>query len=294
MARILVIGAVALDRPIWLNRPLYSGGRAYGRSKSGSLEGRLGGGGANAGCALHAAGHQVVVAAILANDADGVQASRLAEAAGLDLSLTTTRPGTSSRTLILIDPAGERTIIGIDGLLRDEETPRPSIALPSSDGDFHPCGLFIRTAYDGAAEWAAVVRGPVLLHWPAPHFDGEADVVVASADDLTPEVAASPYEIARAQLGPQLTWVVVTHGANGAVAHGPDRRISAPVPRREARDTTGAGDIFAAGLLDALIAGAPMEQALEHACRWGGAAVLVEGSAPDNAPKGTFRAFSAA
>jgi sugar/nucleoside kinase (ribokinase family) len=87
---------------------------------------------------------------------------------------------------------------------------------------------------------------------------------------------------------------VVTHGEAGAVAFGRDgERIAARVEPVVARDATGAGDAFAAGLLDALVAGAPMERALAHACAWGATAAGLEGSAQVGAPPGTFRAWKA-
>jgi sugar/nucleoside kinase (ribokinase family) len=297
MALVLVIGTVALDRPIWLYRPLCSGGRSWGRSQAGDLHGRLGGGAANAGCALRAAGHRVLVASMLAEDTDGAEARRLAEAAGLDLTLTGVRPGRSSKTLILIEPDGERTILGLDGGLDREldraamQRIRPSIPGPSALTDARPDGLFVRSAYEGAVDWARTVSGPVLLHWPSGTYTGEADVVVASADDLPAETAREPYTTVAATLTPRLQWVVVTHGAAGAVAHGPDGTIAVPATARTVCDATGAGDVFAAGLLDALMAGASMRQALEHACAWGGASVELEGSAHGDAPPDAFKTF---
>ena len=86
---------------------------------------------------------------------------------------------------------------------------------------------------------------------------------------------------------------MVTRGADGAVAHGRDGlRIAAKAPAAVTRDATGAGDVFAAGLLDALVRGASMDQALAHACAWGAAAAGLDCSAPVNAPAGTFAAWS--
>ena len=45
-------------------------------------------------------------------------------------------------------------------------------------------------------------------------------------------------------------------------------------------DSTGAGDVFAAGLVHALAGGAPMETALVTAVAWGTAAVECEGLPP--------------
>jgi ribokinase len=285
MDAFLVIGAVALDRPVRLDRPLRAGGRVQGRSLDGALAGRLGGGAANAGCALAAAGHRVLAATSLADDADGARARALAEAAGLDLRLSTVRPGPSRTTLVLIDPEGERTILGLDA----PGGTWPAVATPMEHPGVRPRALFVRGPYAGAAAWAQATQGPVLLHWPAPGYDGEADIAVASDDDLA---STDVFAEAAATLGPRLKWVVVTHGAGGAVAHGPEGPIAALAPRAQVRDATGAGDVFAAGLLDALQAGAGMAAALAHACAWGAAAVALEGSAPVDAPAGTFRMFS--
>ncbi|MGZ3315001.1 MAG: PfkB family carbohydrate kinase [Caulobacteraceae bacterium] len=85
----------------------------------------------------------------------------------------------------------------------------------------------------------------------------------------------------------------VGHGAAGAVAHGRDGvRIAAKAPPAVTLDATGAGDVFAAGLLDALTGGAAMDQALAHACAWGAAAAGLDSSAPVGAPAGTFRDWS--
>jgi sugar/nucleoside kinase (ribokinase family) len=291
MSTLLIIGAVALDRPIRLDAPLRSGGRLRARSLDGSLEGRLGGGGANAGCALLAAGHAVVIGSLVADDAEGQRVRAAAEAAGLDLALTGVRPGVSGRTLVLVEPDGERTIIGLDGSMPNV---RPAIDLPSDHPTLLPDGLFIRSAFGGAAEWARLTEGPVVVHWPTYGYDGEADVVVASADDLPADQAEAPFAAVADRIGPRLDWVVVTYGAEGAIAHGRDgARIAARVPPVVALDATGAGDVFAAGVLEALVAGAAMDQALVHGCAWGAAAAGLDSSAPVGAPLGTFRPWRA-
>jgi sugar/nucleoside kinase (ribokinase family) len=291
MSTLLVIGALALDRPIRLDGPLRSGVRVRGRSLGGALEGRLGGGGANAGCALLAAGHAVQVASVLAGDADGARVRALALAAGLDLKRVRTRDGASARTLLLLEPTGERTIIGLDWIA---PAAPPALDPPETHPGPKPEGVFIRTAYAGAAEWARLAGGPVILHWPAPGYDGEADLVVASAADLPDGLVEAPFAAAEARLGERLAWVVITHGADGALAYGRrGERIAARAPPVVARDTTGAGDAFAAGLLDALAAGAPMEQALAHACAWGATAAGQDGSAQAGAPPGTFKPWPA-
>lgn len=205
MAKLVVIGALALDRPIRLSGPPAPGARLTGRSLEGALAGRLGGGGANAGAAL------------------------------------------------------------------------PSLPAPGAETID---GLYVRAPYPGAGAWAEASVGPVVAHWPCPGFEGPCDVLVASADDCDAVTRADPLGAGRAQVGGRLSSFVMTHGADKVVAHGAQGRIEASPPPATVVDATGAGDVFAAGLLDALVAGAGMDRALRHACGWGATAVGVEGSAP--------------
>ncbi|MDX9998114.1 MAG: PfkB family carbohydrate kinase [Phenylobacterium sp.] len=280
--RLLVIGTVALDRPVRLSGPLTPGARLAGVSLDNALQGRLGGGGAAAAAALHIAGCEVTLASIVAGDADGERALQLAAGIGADLRLVVRRPGSSRTTLILIDPAGERTIIGLD--LQPASLPT---SLPPPDERFD--GVLVRSPYPGAAGWAAAARGPVVVHWPAPAYDGPADIVVASEDDLSPEVLAAPHAAAAARFGDRLAWVVVTRGAEGATAFGPGDQVCLCAPPARVVDTTGAGDVFAAALLAALAAGADIGRALALGCAWGAATVALDSSAPTDAVAGTFR-----
>lgn len=290
MARFLVIGAAALDRPIWLSGDIRPGARLRSRSLSARLEGRLGGGGANAAVALRRAGHEVRLAAA-PDPQDAAEILERAAAAGLDVSLCMPGPSSGGATLILIAPDGDRIVLSLD---RPMGGPRPAIA-PPGPATLRPDGLLIRAAYEGAAEWAERAAGPVLLHQPSGPYPGPADVMVASADDLSAEAREDPYAEGRTRLdarhADRLRWVVVTHGASGAVAHGPRERLSVPGRPARALDATGAGDIFAAGLLEALAAGADMTRALAHACAWGAMAVGLASSAPVEVAEGGFPAF---
>jgi ribokinase len=286
MARLLVIGAVALDRPIRLAAPAAPGARVPGVTLDGRLGGRLGGGGANAAVAWAAAGHAAMVASLVPDDKVGDTALELARAAGLDLSLVRRRPGPSGMTLILLDPSGERTVIGLDA----DRSARLPMATPDDLAGWAPDGVFIRSAYEGAEAWARATGGPVLLHWPSPAYRGEADMLVTSADDLDAAFLADPYGAARSVVGERLRWAVVTQGARGATAYGAEGQVTTPAPPAQVRDATGAGDAFAAGLLEAIVAGADIRAALAHACAWGAAAVALDSSAPLDAPAGTFRA----
>lgn len=290
MADFLVIGALALDRPVWLENALERGGRVAGRSLEASLGPRLGGGGANAGVALMKAGHTVRLASLVASDAGGDQAIALARAAGLDVALVGRRPGESRTTLILIEPDGERLVLGLD--LDRARLVLPPLPAPADHPGVRPDGVYVRAAFPGADAWAAHSRGPVVVHWPAPNYAGPADVVVCSADDLEPDVLAAPFEAARAVFSPRLSAIVVTHGAAGASAYSAGSPTTVRPPPVHVVDATGAGDVFAAGLLEALSAGASMTQALDQACAWGAVTVGLASSAPVDAAPGAYRPFT--
>ena len=282
MADFVVIGALALDRPVWLSGPLAPGVRLRGRTQQGALAGRLGGGGANAGVALARAGHGVALAAFAVAGADGDAALAAAQAAGLDTGRVLRRADGGGMTLILIDPTGERVVLGLD----TEAVTLPDLPPPDDDAAFD--GLYVRSPYPGAGAWAQACRGPVVAHWPAGAFAGPCDVLVASADDCGAGELADPFAAGCAQVGGRLKWMVVTHGAGDVVAYDGSRSISVTPPPARVVDATGAGDVFAAGLLEALVAGADIEAALRHACSWGAVAVGLDSSAP---LAGDFPAF---
>jgi ribokinase len=132
---------------------------------------------------------------------------------------------------------------------------------------------------------------PVFLN-PAP-YGADAPRLAAGADVLipneveaealtgisirTPEDALRSAERLRA-LGPEV--VAVTLGERGAALSGPGIRRFAPAYRVEAVDSTGAGDAFCAGLVDARSRGAGWAEALDFACACGALACRGPGAIP--------------
>lgn len=282
-----MIGALAWDRAVRLSGRLESGARLSGRSLDARLEGRLGGGGANAAVALARAGWPTALAAVIAEDDDGDRSLDAAIRAGLDVSLVSRRPGSSRTTLIFVEPDGERTVIGLDA--DPSAYGSASLPAPGTGPALAPRGVLVRAPYRRAEAWARRASGPVVAHWPSPGYAGPADVLVGSADDLDARTLAAPFAAARAQVGPRLSWAVVTRGSGSVSAYGADGEITVRPPATRVVDATGAGDVFAAGLLDALMARAPVEAALAHACAWGAATAALEGSAP---VAGAFRSLA--
>jgi sugar/nucleoside kinase (ribokinase family) len=264
MARIVVVGSAAQDDVVWLHQPLSEGHHLDAcRRKL-----RLGGGGANTAIPLCHAGHQVQLVAAVGADPVGDWLLGMLEAAGVDTTLVMRVPGESTRSLVLLDPAGERTIINLHrcGAPRVPERVRSLAA----DAVYVRCReLDLADALaERTADSLVVAHVPPLAERSRP-----AAVLVGSAADLPPAFLADPWVAGRAIAGEALRWVVVTHGAEGALAVRPGERLHVPAPEVDVVDTTGAGDVFAAGLVHGLVEGRPMAEALRTAVAWGAAAV---------------------
>lgn len=136
---------------------------------------------------------------------------------------------------------------------------------------------------DMAAYWATVEPWLVAV--------GARGGLVKGSDEDFEHLAAhsglpaGPVELVSAlREGYGVRWAVVTRGADGAVAAGPDGVVAVPSPPVRLVDTIGAGDTFMAGLLDGLVArGLPLADAL---ARGAAAAAIVcerEGADPPTA-----------
>jgi sugar/nucleoside kinase (ribokinase family) len=269
MARIVVVGSVASDEVVRLSERCREGAHLNG--VPGPV--RLGGGGANSAVALAAAGHHVTLVTAVGKDTAGSWQVRRLREAGVDVLAIERVPGPSTRSILLIDPEGERTIVNL-GRVQEPVPPRRLLQLPADL-------VYVRSRSTLLAPLLAelVRRHRVIAHIP-PMAAGifPAHVVVASASDMDAPALAQPLAAARQVAGNTLEWMVLTRGADGAEAFGP-RHLTQRAVTARAVDTTGAGDAFAAGLCHALAAGTDMQAALAVAVRWGAAKVAQEGSA---------------
>jgi ribokinase len=274
MAKILVTGGLGWDVPIWLQKPFRSGDRIGGRTLgSTQLEGRLGGGASNIAAALVRVGHEVWVCGRVGDDAIGRNILQALEARGIHTDFVETSLPATTSAHVLIEPNGERTIIGFNHNRMLSAAPTLS-ALEA----------FERVGFDCLIRrggWPNLTLRPalVLAHIPAYSDETfEADVVIGGLSDLGSEFELSPLEAIRRQF-PAASWAIITNGAAGLVAQS-DADCFELKPEPVAMvDATGAGDVFMAGLGDGLLAGADMADACRHAATWGAICVGLEGSA---------------
>ncbi len=265
MARIVVIGAVACDEVVRLTEPLRPGAHLNGVT----VDARLGGGGANTALALAAVGHDTtLLTAVGRDDAGDALLAELA-AAGIDTAQIARLDRPTTRSLILVDPFGERTVVNI-ARCEEDAPPARLLKLPAE-------AVYVRSRRGDLASLLAAKAASALVvaHIPPVEPDARpAQVLVASASDLAPDARREPWLLGRAIAGGFLRWVVLTAGAAGARAYAEREQWEASAASVRPVDTTGAGDAFAAGLIHALVGGRPLPEALAVAVRFGTEATL--------------------
>ena len=93
---------------------------------------------------------------------------------------------------------------------------------------------------------------------------GMVDVLFANEDEAMLLAAAGDLDGALAKLSPLVSTLVVTRGAAGALAIDRGNRVEIPAaPVEKVVDTTGAGDLFAAGFLAARCRARPLDRCLQ-------------------------------
>jgi ribokinase len=270
LATILIVGSIAWDEVVRLDAPLRAGAHNAGRWAGK----RVGGGAANTAMALARAGDRPRVVSAVGEDEHGEQLLAALQALGVDVQLVHRHAEATTRSLVLLDESGERTIVNLA---------RAAVPLPHDLADISADCCYVRSADPALTPVLErrVRTGIVVAHVPPtkPRFR-PAQVLVGSVSDLDDAFLADPFAAGRRIAGEVLQWMVVTLGRGGAVACGDGQRLEEKAPTVDVVDSTGAGDVFAAGLLHALAAGHGMQAALATAVVWGSASVRYEGTVP--------------
>lgn len=192
---------------------------------------------------------------------------------GIDLSLSRTVPGASSQFAVILveDGSGERTILWDRDArirIRSEDLPVEEIRRARGvllDGHDVPPSIAAAAAARGAG--VPVVLDAEKIQEGTLDLLSLCDHIVASrafAEALHPGIEAG--EAARRIFGrfsPRAA--TVTDGENGAAGFDGRDLVRIPAIRVAAADSTGAGDIFHAGYLYALLARKPFREILAFA-----------------------------
>ncbi len=270
--RLWVIGPVAWDWTFQVDRIPPSGGYTQARSPAG----RPGGTGANVAVALASTQAEVCMVGYVGRDAVGRRLLAFLRKQAVDTEYVAKVDGDTPQVFLFIEPSGERTIIEVTADLSQ------SIAVPVaaiSPGDIAYFAVWQASFLPPMAE---LISKDVTVATVPP--DGEQPILPATfiigseSHHHSLNIVLKNYSDLLAQ--GTLRCVVVTRGADGAIAYCHRDTIIQPAKRVKPIDTTGAGDAFTAGFLHQIALGRSIKDALRVGTDWGTAAVLTPYSTP--------------
>ena len=228
-----------------------------------------GGSAANTLAGLSALGAQCAFIGQVADDQLGAVFAHDIRAVGIDFD-TPPRKGepSTARCLIFVTPDGQRTmhtflgasqylpastlneeaiggasILYLEGYLWDPEEPRAAMRRA------------IEAARAAGRKVALTLSDVFVIARHGDDFrallgEGLIDILFANEAELAAMTGSDDFEAGIAQLAPKVPLLVVTRSEKGAVAlSGGERAEVSAEPVEEVVDTTGAGDLFAAGFL---------------------------------------------
>ena len=185
----------------------------------------------------------------------------------------------TGRCLIVVTPDAQRTMNTFRGAaheLKAEALDAEQIRVPQSSISRISMAVEGRRGEGGAmriaheAERRSPSRSRHRLHRASPRREmamidaGALDLLFANENEIRELADLPDRDAAIAAIQDKVPLVVVTCGADGAVAVERGRRVSVPIARlgRPVVDTTGAGDLFAAGFLVGQAQGRGLEDSL--------------------------------
>jgi sulfofructose kinase len=192
--------------------------------------------------------------------------------AGVETRIVTVPGGASAQSLILVDAQGERTVL----IRRDE---RLTLLTADLDREWITNARALHVdGYDTAAAilastWARAAGIPVIADLDELYPNVEAlidnvDYLIVSRDFPSRLMAEPDLEKAlrKMQRRYNCRLAAATLGQEGVLAFDGQRLLHTPAYRVPVVDTTGAGDIFHAGFIYALLQDWPLDRQLEFAC----------------------------
>jgi ribokinase len=288
--RIVVVGSSNTDMVVRVSSLPRAGETVIG----GTFFTAHGGKGANQAVAAARAGGTVALIACLGDDALGDDTLAALAAEGVGVGDVRRASGTPSGVaLIFVDERGENSIAvapGANALLAPEHVAPGAALLSPSDVLLAQLETPLESVL--AAVRAASYAGAQVILNPAPARD-LPDELLALVSVLTPNEAEAARlagvsvdgehgldDAATALLRRGARAVVMTLGAAGAYVATAEHRETIPGHRVEARDTTGAGDVFNGALAVALAERLQLREAVRFANAAAAISVTRDGAQP--------------
>lgn len=262
---VLVVGGVGVDDTVYLSEPLLPGIWTQAASEQRSPAGSA----ATVAVALADTGLTVGLAGAVGKDSVGDWLCQTMATAGVHRYIRRVE-GPSPRSLVLVEPSGERTIIGLTpDLLEHATAALPTTVLPGAHATLVVPAW--RPQFAGVLHAAQEAGARTVVGLRAIAVQAlRADVAVGSERELGD---VNPYGVID-----RFGTVVVTRGARGAYALTAEGRLEIAPVAVEAVDATGAGDAFLAGVVAGLARGHALSDALRLAAVWGAAAAARRGT----------------
>ncbi|WP_029289869.1 carbohydrate kinase family protein [Cellulomonas sp. HZM] len=267
-----VLGDLVEDVVVWLDEDLRTG-----TDTSSRVFRTRGGSGANVAAFAAAAGTPTRFLGCVGDDRLGAALVDGMTVLGVDVRVE--RRGSTGTVVVLIDASSERTMLPDRAAARELRTVPDEwlddVSLLHVSGYAFADGPAAAAALDAARRARArgaltsvdVASTGMMEHYGVDEFhrllvDLAPDVLLANADE-----AACLGLLGPGRGGLDATTVVVKAGADPTtvLAPGADPLVVPVPPVADVRDSTGAGDAFAAGFLGALIDGADLRGACERA-----------------------------
>jgi sugar/nucleoside kinase (ribokinase family) len=243
-----------------------------------TIEYHPGGNGANTSLALAVLGTPVKLLGAVGNDAPGnFVLNRLTEA-GVDTTGVCRSTAPTAASIVIVNGAGDRKFLHHPGASRHAFTDPPQFNSESIEGvsHYHLASLFVLPGLRRQApailklaraaglttsldiNWDPEGRWMIDLAPCLPHLD----ILFVNEDESRMCTGtAIPKEAARIFLGTGLHTAVLKLGSKGCAIYTEDSEHLCPAFEVEAKDTTGAGDCFAAGFLAATLRNSPLNEA---------------------------------
>lgn len=242
-----------------------------------------GGSAANTLAGLAALGKACAFIGQVGNDTLGEVFSHDIKALGIhyDIAARAGEPGTA-RCLILVTPDAQRTmntflgasqylpaaaldhdliasagILYLEGYLWDPEEPRAAMrsAIAAAKGAGRKVAFTLSDTFvidRHRDDFLALIE------------EGQIDILFSNENEIRALAETDDFEAALAAFAPKVPLLISTRSEQGAVAlHNGARYTVAAMPVENVVDTTGAGDLFAAGFLAALVEGKEIEACLK-------------------------------
>lgn len=245
---VAVVGDNTVDRYLGDAAAEYSGGNAF-----------------NVAVQLARSGATVRYFGAVGDDGDAELIRAGLRANGIPLDDLVVLPGQTAVTDIRLTPDGDRVFEREEFGVTDEYFPSADAIADIAQAAWVHIGMLPR-ADELRRALAAAKRGSVSQDCAVASGLRDLDVAFVSAGE-----GAAALEQAEATRAAGVQTVVVTRGADGALALDDDGVVEQPALPAVVVDTTGAGDSFIAGYIAARLQSRPLAAALESGARFAAA-----------------------